>query len=432
MAEHYAVPDELHQGTPLDGAVWQFGRLDPMPPAVPRGWRLVRLTTVARLESGHTPSRREPSWWGGTVPWVSLGDTDRLDDPVIVETSENINERGLANSSARVLPGGTVVVSRTATVGKVTILGHDMATSQDFANYVCGPEVHNVYLMQLLRFMQPEWRRLRAGSTHNTVYMPVFKSLQVLLPPLDEQRRIAVVLSAMDTTRSRQEAVLLCLRTARAAIAAHLFARDGWETTRLADVLAPGRGSCVGGPFGSDLTRKDYVQSGVPVLRGSNMPVSGVMIDEREFAYVTEAKARSLERNLAFPGDVVFTQRGTLGQVGLLPLDSPHPRFLLSQSQMKATLDVAKIDRAFALHWFKSEFVQDWIRVHTTGTGVPHINLGTLREFPVLLPPLSEQRRIAVLLSAVDAYIARTMDGITATAKLKSALAHRLLTGATA
>ena len=68
----------------------------------------------------------------------------------------------------------------TATVGKATVMGCEMATSQDFANYVCGERVHNHYLVHLFRFMAPEWKRLMAGSTHNSIYMPVFQKLQVL------------------------------------------------------------------------------------------------------------------------------------------------------------------------------------------------------------------------------------------------------------
>ena len=78
-------------------------------------------------------------------------------------------------------------------------MGREMATSQDFANYVCGPRIHNHFLRHLFLFMQPEWQRLMAGSTFNTIYMPVFESLQVLLPSVvREQEAIADVLSDMD------------------------------------------------------------------------------------------------------------------------------------------------------------------------------------------------------------------------------------------
>jgi type I restriction enzyme S subunit len=105
------------------------------------------------------------------------------------------------------------------------------------------------------------------------------------------------------------------------------------------DVASPARNALVGGPFGSDLVSKDYVPSGVPVIRGTNMGhgrwVAG------EFAFVTPAKADSLSANWARPGDLVFTQRGTLGQVALVP-SKGSDKYLISQSQMKLTVDEAK------------------------------------------------------------------------------------------
>ena len=181
---------------------WRQGRVQSGLEVIPEAWQLVPLTSVARLESGHTPSRRKSEYWNGDVPWISLHDTKRLDAPSITETEQKITEEGLRNSSARLLPAGTVVFSRTATVGKCTIMGRSMSTSQDFANYVCGPSLHNRYLMHLFRHMQSEWTRLMAGSAHKTVYMPVFRELQILLPPFDEQKRIA---SVADVANQRVE-----------------------------------------------------------------------------------------------------------------------------------------------------------------------------------------------------------------------------------
>lgn len=100
----------------------------------PHGWKWHLLTDVARLESGHTPSRRHPEWWGGDTPWIALPDIRALDGTTAFETTETVNAAGLANSSARLLPAGTVCLSRTASVGFVTVMGRPMATSQDFVN----------------------------------------------------------------------------------------------------------------------------------------------------------------------------------------------------------------------------------------------------------------------------------------------------------
>ena len=165
------------------------------------------------------------------------------------------------------------------------------------------------------------------------------------------------------------------------------------------DVASPERNALVGGPFGSDLISKDYVSSGVPVIRGTNMGhgrwVAG------EFAFVTPAKADSLSANCARPGDLIFTQRGTLGQVALVP-SKGSDRYLISQSQMKLTVDEAKAEALFLYYVFSSAEQQEYIRQNAIQTGVPHTNLGILRNTPLTLPPLAEQKAIAAVLGALD------------------------------
>lgn len=99
-----------------------FRRIAPIavPPAFgepPCGWRWHKLGDLARLESGHTPSRSRPDWWGGEVSWLSLTEIRALDGCWVERTALRTNAAGIANSAARILPRGTVCFSRTASVG---------------------------------------------------------------------------------------------------------------------------------------------------------------------------------------------------------------------------------------------------------------------------------------------------------------------------
>lgn len=156
------------------------------------GWTKHRVAEVARLESGHTPSRRRLDWWGGDIPWLALPDIRKLHGKHAYETVENTNGAGIANSSARVLPVGTVCLSRTASVGYVTILGKPMATSQDFCNWICNPEkLDSEFLMYAFMASQEAIRELGSGAVHKTIYMPTIQNFHICAPGIDEQRRIA-------------------------------------------------------------------------------------------------------------------------------------------------------------------------------------------------------------------------------------------------
>ena len=164
----------------------------------PEGWLWTPLADVARLESGHTPSRKHPEYWGGSIPWIGIRDATGNHGRVLYDTAECTNELGIANSSARLLPANTVCLSRTASVGFVVVMGRPMATSQDFVNWVCSDRLNPHFLKYVLL---SEWDALRTfavGSVHPTIYFPEVKAFHVCLPRRCEQDRIADVLGALD------------------------------------------------------------------------------------------------------------------------------------------------------------------------------------------------------------------------------------------
>lgn len=171
-----------------------------------------------------------------------------------------------------------------------------------------------------------------------------------------------------------------------------------WREVAVSEIAASVRNALVGGPFGSNLVSTDYVADGVPVIRGQNM---GSRYLSGEFAFVSESKAESLNANLAQPEDIIFTQRGTLGQVSLVPAEL-FERYVVSQSQMKLTVNRELADPLFYYYVFSTAEQQDYIHRSAIQTGVPHTNLGILRATPVPLPPLSEQRAIAHILGTLD------------------------------
>lgn len=174
-----------------------------------------------------------------------------------------------------------------------------------------------------------------------------------------------------------------------------------WHKSKLIDVAAKKRWALNGGPFGSKLSTKHYTESGVPVIRGTNLSGQSKFSFD-DFVYISEEKADELQPNNAHPGDLVFTQRGTIGQVGLIPLDSSIPRFVISQSQMKLTPDPDRAEPLFLYYYFSAPDTVRKIQNLAFAAGVPHINLEILRNFEVPLPPLPVQRRIAGILSAYD------------------------------
>lgn len=174
-----------------------------------------------------------------------------------------------------------------------------------------------------------------------------------------------------------------------------------WRDVLLEELAAPTRNALVGGPFGSDLLQSDYAPTGVPVIRGENLSagrwVSG------DFVFVSPSKATKLAANTAGPLDIVFTQRGAnhYRQVAVVPTDTVG-RYVISQSQMKLTVDSAKVDPLFIYYLFRSSTQQEYLQRNAIQTGVPHTNLSILRKVPLRIPTLQTQRAIAQILGTLD------------------------------
>lgn len=175
-----------------------IGRFQSNSPEVPPTWEVVPLDSVARRASGHTPNKKNPEYWNGGIPWVSLKDGFRLDRRWITQTTDNTSNAGIENSSAVLLPQDTVIVTRDAGVGKVGILATKMATSQHFINYTCGPRLSHFFLYYWLTALRPVLERTASGNTIKTIGVGFFRDLTIVLPPREEQDRIVQALGACD------------------------------------------------------------------------------------------------------------------------------------------------------------------------------------------------------------------------------------------
>ena len=159
------------------------------------------------------------------------------------------------------------------------------------------------------------------------------------------------------------------------------------------------------GPFGSDIKKSVYTNSGVPVLNGSNL--QGFTLKENTFGYVSEEKADSLKKCNAHRGDIIVTHRGTLGQIVYIPNNSLFERYVISQSQFRFNLKPELVRAEFIVYYFHTREGQHKILSNASQVGVPALARATttFRQLEVKVPPLPVQDKIVGILSALDSKI---------------------------
>ena len=164
----------------------------------PEAWLDMTLADVATVVGGGTPSRSQPIYWNGDVPWATPTDITRLPGRIISETESSITDAGLERSSATLLPPNSLLMTTRATIGACAINQVAMATNQGFQSLVPKRRSYVGFLYYLMQHHARRLEQLGAGSTFLEVSNRTVRRFRVHMPPLTEQREIAAVLSSMD------------------------------------------------------------------------------------------------------------------------------------------------------------------------------------------------------------------------------------------
>ncbi|MET7522634.1 restriction endonuclease subunit S [Streptomyces sp900116325] len=416
---------------------WALSVGKPSIPA-PSGFNWTPLSEIARLESGHTPSRRNPEYWGGNVPWIGIKDATGNHGRTITSTLQTITQAGLNNSSARLLPAGTVCLSRTASVGYVVTMGSPMATSQDFINWVCGPELSPRYLRYILVMEQDSVRRFAHGTTHQTVYYPEAKAFHVCIPSREEQDRIVSTLGALDDKIAVNERIAaVCSELSRSHMEAMWAASpvgslsnpdasvDGdWVVTTLDELCSAGGGSIQTGPFGSQLHASDYVDAGIPSVMPQN--IGDNVINEEGIARISEDDATRLSKYLLQHGDIVYSRRGDVRRRALIR--GRESGWLCGTGCLRVRPGNS-VDSFFLSHYLSEPEIQDWIARHAVGATMPNLNTKILGSVPVVLPPRAVRDEMSGVLSVLDESSTAAIHESRTLAALRDTLLPELMSG---
>lgn len=392
----------------------------------PAGFEWRPLSSLARLESGHTPSRKKPEYWdGGTIPWIGIRDATGNHGRTIFDTQRHVTQSGIDNSSARVLPADTVCLSRTASVGYVVTMGAPMATSQDFVNWVCGPELDHRYLHYLLMAEQASVRKFAYGSVHQTLYYPDAKALHVCVPHLEEQQRIASVLVALDDLiETDRQAIQSIDSQAEAIFERSMAESESVEVVTLSQLVA--RGDLV--LSDGYRTRADQLsESGIPILR-----VADVLDAEISPSYkdrILESFRPRMGFKVSQVHDVLITTKGTVGRIALVPPGFPEHAYSPQLCFLRAT-NAAAFSPSWLYRWARSaEFLRQIGIVKDQTDMAPYVSLTDLRRVEMTVPTPSARRAAEAKLVPLTAATEALRDEIADVMTTRDELLPLLMSG---
>ncbi|WP_298942724.1 restriction endonuclease subunit S [uncultured Microbacterium sp.] len=279
-------------------------------------WETVRLGAIAQVVGGATPKTSEPAYWDGDIPWVTPAEISRLSGHYIESTERTISSDGLSRSGVQILPTGSVLLSSRAPIGLVAINRIPVGTNQGFKSLIPSDRIESNFLFWWLKSHTKLLQSKGRGATFLELSKAEVERIEIPLPPLPEQRRIAAILDEADALRAQLESARQRSRLLTDSLFNHIV-EGAADFVPLGQVV-----TLITGPFGSSVHREDYVVGGVPLINPSHI-VDGYIRSDVSVT-VSGAKAEQLSAFSLQPGDVVLGRRGEMGRAAVVrPNDAP-------------------------------------------------------------------------------------------------------------
>lgn len=364
------------------------------------------MTEVVTWSSGGTPKATEKSYYeNGTIPWLVIGD---LNDGLVTKAQTKITDAGLTNSNAKMIPPNTLLVAMYGSIGKLGVTGMPCCTNQAIAY---AKELHGVttkYMFYYLSLMKPTLISLGKGGTQKNISLTVLKSLNVTVPPFDEQFRIVAHIEelfseldkAVDTLKTTKEQ----LTVYRQAVLKEIFDSVSTTSVHIKDV-------CLDIKVGIVIKPTQYYvsENGVPAFRNAN--VRRGYINDTDWVMISKEGHQQNCRSEVHTNDVLISRSGAnLGMASVVPARYNGYNAI---DVVIAVPDMSKVIPEFLAQYTNSPMGRAIVKKNERGAAQGHLNVSAYANLPIGVPDLQEQeklvKQISDRLSVCDS-IEKTVD----------------------
>ncbi len=442
-------------------------------------WEEEQLGKIFFTTSGGTPSRKNVSYYSGTIPWVKSGE---LDKGLILDTEEKITEEAINNSSAKIFPPETLLIALYgATIGKLAFLGVEAATNQAICGIFKNRYFESKYLYNFLLFRRPKLISKGTGGAQPNISQTILKNLDVPICSLPEQRAIVVKIEELfsdldkgiaDLKKAQGQLKIYRQAVLKKAFEGELtkvwreennyslkgFLKELKESKNRAikekliskgeyfpnyDIksltfnvpqnwlMLPWKTLCSNnkyamkrGPFGSALKKAFFIEKGIVVYE------QGHAINDEPFRHRYFISPKKFEELKAFEtkaGDMIISCSGvTLGRICLLPCNADTG--VINQALLKIDMDESIMLKNYFVQLFRSGTFQRLIFQKSLGSAMPNmVGMSELKEIPIPIPSIEEQHQILKEIESRLSVCDKVEESITESLEKAKALRQSIL-----
>lgn len=358
-----------------------------------------KISTFCKTGSGGTPSRSNNAFFeNGTIPWVKSGE---LKNRYITEVEEYITDLAVEKSSAKLVSKGSLLIAMYgATVGEVSQLAFDATTNQAICNIQPDENVCDVnYLYRFLEASKPYLLSRRVGGGQPNISQGVIKDLEVPLPPLSEQRRIAAILDQADELRQKRQQAIEKLDHLLQATFIDMFGDPvsnpkGFEVKKLSEQVD----LIQIGPFGTQLHQEDYIENGIPLINPSHIK-NGKIIPNHKLT-VSQSKYEELTQYHLRLNDVLLGRRGEMGRCAVVTENEVG--WLCGTGSLFLRPNLEKINPFFLELLLSSYSIKRYLENVSQGQTMANLNKTIVGSIPLISPSIEIQNKFFLIAEKID------------------------------
>ena len=356
-------------------------------------WEKVKLKEVLdNIVGGGTPSKLNLNYWGGDICWCSVKDMS-FDTHYLSSTKDTITEEGLKNSTSNLIKQGTVITATRMGLGRVFINKVDMAINQDLKALIPNKKIDNLFLLWTIIYKREEILSMGRGATVNGITLDMLTDIQIALPPLNVQGKIANTMSTYDDLIENNQKQIKLLEEAAQRLYKEWFVDfrfpgyenakfidgipEGWRKAKLNDVLAK---------ITTGLNpRKNFVLGSGEnyYVTIKNMKDNNIYLDDKCDRIDDEALIKINKRSDLQKGDILFSGIGTMGRVYLIGIPTDNWNVSESVFTMRANDNISK-EMLYLL--LLSPDMQGYCDTHAHGVAQRGIRMADIKNYQFYLP----------------------------------------------
>ena len=358
---------------------------------------MARLGDICIIVSGTTPKSSCPEYWDGDINWVTPAELNDESD-VIYESQRKITKQAVIDSSLKPFPPGTVLLSSRAPIGKVAIAGTEMYCNQGFKNLICSDAIYNRYLYHFLKNKTEYLNSLGRGATFKEISKSIVEEIEIPLPPLEEQRRIASLLDKVSDLIAKRRAQLDKLDLLVKSRFVEMFGDcktnpKGWGTCCLEDIAEVGSSKRV---FVEELKDK-----GIPFYRGTEVGALAEGLTITPELFITEEHYAELCDMSGKPqkGDLLMPSICPDGRIWLVDTDNP---FYFKDGRVLWVHGISdRFDPVFLLYMLKDRIMTDYSSI-ASGTTFAELKIFALKKCRIFTVPVELQKNFSSFIQSTS------------------------------